>query len=62
MVTPSGNSFERSALLEHLAKVGRFDPLTREPINAADVRPNVGLRNATMHYLDHHGWAWAECT
>eukprot|EP00877_Chromochloris_zofingiensis_P003028 jgi/Chrzof1/12726/Cz07g05110.t1 len=60
-VTPSGQSYERSALLEHLAKVGKFDPLSRAFMSESDVRLNVGLRNATQQYLDEHPWAWGEC-
>jgi hypothetical protein len=29
VITPSGFSYERSALLEHLSRVGKFDPISR---------------------------------
>ena len=61
VLTPSGNSYERSALLEHLAKVGKWDPLSRVPMSESDVRPNIALRNSTEHYLNEHPWAWREC-
>jgi hypothetical protein len=61
VITPSGFSYERSALLEHLARVGKFDPISRSPMTESDVTANVGLRNATQHYLDEHPWAWQEC-
>ncbi|WIA10610.1 hypothetical protein OEZ85_010792 [Tetradesmus obliquus] len=60
VITPSGCSYERSALLEHLAKVGKFDPISRQPMSEADITLNVGLRNATQQYLDEHPWAWGE--
>jgi STIP1 family protein 1 len=60
VITPSGCSYERSALLEHLSKVGKFDPITRQPMSESDVTLNVGLRNATQQYLDEHPWAWGE--
>jgi STIP1 family protein 1 len=60
VVAPSGNSYERSALEEHLKKVGRFDPVTREPTTLDDLRPNVALRNAAHAWLNEHAWAYAD--
>jgi len=89
VVTPDGNSFERTALLDHLRKacpstvfptcstmthfdwlyLGRtattwhrtFEPLTRSPLRAEDLIPNLRLRLATQQYLDQNPWAWGEC-
>eukprot|EP00892_Ulva_mutabilis_P011858 jgi/Ulvmu1/9044/UM005_0137.1 len=61
VVTPDGNSFERTALLDHLRKVGEFEPLTRNPLTVEDLIPNQRLRMATQQYLDQHPWAWGEC-
>lgn len=61
VMTPSGLSYERSALMEHLRKVGEFDPITRKALKANQVMPNIALRNATLQYLQEHPWAWAEC-
>mmetsp|Transcript_32566 Transcript_32566/g.92349 ORF Transcript_32566/g.92349 Transcript_32566/m.92349 type:complete len:328 (-) Transcript_32566:313-1296(-) len=61
VMTPSGLSYERSALMEHLQKVGLFDPVTRQPMGPGQVVPNSGLRSATHQYLDDHPWAWEEC-
>ncbi|GBF87816.1 hypothetical protein Rsub_00527 [Raphidocelis subcapitata] len=61
VVTRCGRSYERQALLEHLAKVGAWDPITRKKVDAADVTPNVALRGAVQLYLEEHGWAWHEC-
>jgi STIP1 family protein 1 len=57
---PSGNSYERSAVEEHLKKVGLFDPITRQPMTLEDLRPNVGLRNAAHAWLNEHAWAYAD--
>lgn len=40
---------------------GCLVPYCRSPMSESDVAPNVGLRNATQHYLDEHPWAWHEC-
>ncbi|CAL5229583.1 g12939 [Coccomyxa viridis] len=60
VITPSGLSYEQSALQEHLSKVGNFDPVTRKHMTSRDVTPNLQLRAATEHYLDEHPWAWAD--
>ena len=57
---PSGHSYERLAILEHLRKVGRFDPITRDPLSERDLRPNISLRNAAHDWLNHHAWAYAD--
>ncbi|KAL3160114.1 hypothetical protein ABBQ32_010891 [Trebouxia sp. C0010 RCD-2024] len=61
VMTPSGLSYERSALLEHIRKVGAFDPITRQKMTAGQLVTNIALRSATLQYLDEHPWAWAEC-
>eukprot|EP00198_Chlamydomonas_reinhardtii_P008045 XP_001697382.1 predicted protein [Chlamydomonas reinhardtii] len=61
VVAPSGRSYERTALLEHLKKVGKFDPITRQPIAGEEALvPNVSLRAAIELYLEEHPWGWAE--
>ncbi|MEW5305585.1 MAG: hypothetical protein WDW38_008067 [Sanguina aurantia] len=60
-ITPTGQSYERAAMLEHLSKVGKFDPITRAPVTEKDLIPNLGLRSAIEQYLDANQWAWAEC-
>eukprot|EP00873_Tetraselmis_striata_P027245 jgi/Tetstr1/447509/TSEL_034889.t1 len=51
----------RSALMEHLHKVGKFDPVTRQATAPGQLVTNLGLRSATHQYLDDHPWAWSEC-
>ena len=59
VLTPSGISYEHAAMEEHLRKVGNFDPVTRAPMTAKDLRRNVGLRSAIEHYLEENPWAWS---
>jgi STIP1 family protein 1 len=56
----SGHSYERSAVLEHLAKVGEFDPMTRAPLAAKHLVRNVALRCAAAAWLDAHPAAYAD--
>jgi len=60
LVPATGHSYERSALLEHLHKVGAFDPLTRAPVSAASLVRNVALRAAAAAWLDAHPAAWGD--
>jgi len=44
MLTPTGNSYEKSAILEWIKKNGT-DPISRKPLKAEDLIPNLGLKN-----------------
>ncbi|KAL9613815.1 MAG: hypothetical protein Q9167_001662 [Letrouitia subvulpina] len=56
VVTKTGNSYERSTLLEHL-KRSPTDPLTREPLTVDELRPNLALKEACELFLRENGWA-----
>ncbi|KAF4629226.1 hypothetical protein G7Y89_g8922 [Cudoniella acicularis] len=56
VVTKTGSSYDRSSIMEHL-KRSPTDPLTREPLRAEDLRPNLALRQACEEFLDENGWA-----
>lgn len=56
VVTKTGNSYERSTMLEHL-KRSPTDPLTREPLTVRDLRPNLALKQACAGFLEKNGWA-----
>ncbi|KAJ1983844.1 hypothetical protein H4R34_001035, partial [Dimargaris verticillata] len=51
VITPSGISYERSQLIEHLQKIGNFDPLTRHPMTENDIVPNRALREAAEAFV-----------
>ncbi|XP_050148588.1 E3 ubiquitin-protein ligase CHIP-like isoform X2 [Malus sylvestris] len=58
VITPSGATYERSVILHHLEKVGKFDPITREPLDQSELIPNFALKEAVQAYLQEHGWAY----
>ncbi|XP_057964969.1 E3 ubiquitin-protein ligase CHIP isoform X4 [Malania oleifera] len=58
VITPSGVTYERLVILNHLQKVGNFDPVTREPLNESDLIPNLAIKEAVHAFLDKHGWAY----
>ncbi|KAM0940718.1 putative U box domain, tetratricopeptide-like helical domain superfamily [Dioscorea sansibarensis] len=58
VITPSGITYERAVLLEHLQKVGKFDPLTRVPLKPDQLTPNLAIKEAVQAFLHEHGWAY----
>lgn len=56
VITPSGVSYERVGLLQHLKQSG-LDPLTREKLTENMLVSNVGLKNACSEFLEKNGWA-----
>ncbi|MCO5549173.1 hypothetical protein L7F22_002640 [Adiantum nelumboides] len=58
VITPSGVTYERAVLLDHLDKVGKFDPLTRQPLDPNQLTSNLAVKEAVRSYLAEHGWAY----
>ncbi|KAK9191046.1 hypothetical protein WN943_019657 [Citrus x changshan-huyou] len=58
VITPSGVTYERAVILDHLDKVGKFDPITREPLRESQLIPNLAIKEAVRAYMDKHGWAY----
>ncbi|KAL6872829.1 HSP90 associated protein [Trichoderma novae-zelandiae] len=56
VITKTGKSYERATIMEHLRRHSS-DPLTREPLTPADLRPNLALRQACEDFLEKNGWA-----
>ncbi|EQC32656.1 hypothetical protein SDRG_09632 [Saprolegnia diclina VS20] len=57
--TPNGVSYERKWIEQHL-DVQAIDPLTREKLTRAQLRPNVGLRHAIEDFLHENPWAYED--
>ncbi|KAL1540967.1 RING-type E3 ubiquitin transferase [Salvia divinorum] len=58
VITPSGVTYERAVILDHLQKVGKFDPVTRETLHPSQLVPNLAIKEAVRAYLEVHGWAY----
>lgn len=56
VMTKTGKSYERASIMEHLRR-SQTDPLTREPLVASDLRPNLALKEACEEFLKENGWA-----
>ncbi|XP_065187000.1 E3 ubiquitin-protein ligase CHIP-like [Sycon ciliatum] len=57
VITPSGVSYDRSSIQEHLERVGHFDPLTRAPLTHNDLIPNLALKEVIEDFLAKNEWA-----
>lgn len=56
VITKSGKSYERSSIMEHLRR-SQTDPVTREPLDPSELRPNLNLKAACEKFLEENGWA-----
>uniref|UniRef100_A0A915ILL7 E3 ubiquitin-protein ligase CHIP n=1 Tax=Romanomermis culicivorax TaxID=13658 RepID=A0A915ILL7_ROMCU len=57
VVTPSGVTYDRRDILEHLQRVGHFDPVTRAPLTADQLIPNLSMKEVIDHFLEQNEWA-----
>ncbi|KAL8215102.1 hypothetical protein R6Q57_004551 [Mikania cordata] len=58
VICPSGFTYERAVILDHLEKVGKSDPITRESLHPSQLIPNLAIKEAVGTYLEKHGWAY----
>ncbi|KAM0708180.1 hypothetical protein Q7P35_004830 [Cladosporium inversicolor] len=57
VMTRNGHSYERATIYEHL-KRSKTDPLTREPLTIAELRPNFGLKAACDEFWESGASDW----
>ncbi|CAI9300868.1 unnamed protein product [Lactuca saligna] len=58
VIAPSGVTYERAVILDHLNKVGMFDPITRQPLRPSQLVQNLAVKEAVGAFLETHGWAY----
>lgn len=56
VITPSGVTYDRINILEHLARVGHFDPLTRQPLKAEYLVTNYALKELIDDFIEKNPW------
>lgn len=56
-LTKSGNTYEKSNLLEYIAKYGK-DPLDEKPLNAQQIMSNLSLKSLIENFLNENPWAY----
>lgn len=52
--------FNIQDILEHLQRVGHFDPVTRTPLTADQLIPNLAMKEVVDHFLEENEWARIE--
>ena len=57
VVTPSGVTYDRKDILEHLQRVGHFDPVSRAPLTTDQLIPNLAMKDVVDHFLQENPWA-----
>ncbi len=57
VLTPSGLTYDRHEIQEHLEKVGAFDPVSMVLLKKEDLVPNRALKEAVDEFLFENGWA-----
>ncbi|KAK1275691.1 E3 ubiquitin-protein ligase CHIP [Acorus gramineus] len=58
VITPSGVTYERAVIIDHLHNVGKFDPVSRKRLEPDQLVPNLAIKEAVQAFLDEHGWAY----
>ncbi|CAK8682420.1 unnamed protein product [Clavelina lepadiformis] len=56
VITPSGITYDRKDIEEHLQRVGHFDPVTRHELKLTQLIPNLAMKEAISHFVEDNGW------
>ncbi|XP_045127402.1 E3 ubiquitin-protein ligase CHIP-like [Portunus trituberculatus] len=57
VVTPSGITYDRKDIEEHLQRVGHFDPITRTDLTVDQLMPNLAMKEVVDAFLSENEWA-----
>ncbi|KAG0711625.1 STIP1 y and U box-containing protein 1 [Chionoecetes opilio] len=57
VVTPSGITYDRKDIEEHLQRVGHFDPITRTDLTVDQLMPNLAMKEVVDAFLIDNEWA-----
>ncbi|XP_034936631.1 E3 ubiquitin-protein ligase CHIP [Chelonus insularis] len=57
VITPSGITYERKDIEEHLQRVGHFDPVTRVRLTQDQLIPNLAMKEVVDAFLLENEWA-----
>uniref|UniRef100_A0A8C5UAU9 E3 ubiquitin-protein ligase CHIP n=2 Tax=Passeriformes TaxID=9126 RepID=A0A8C5UAU9_9PASS len=55
-ITPSGITYDRKDIEEHLQRVGHFDPVTRSPLTQDQLIPNLAMKEVIDAFISENGW------
>ncbi|XP_075150207.1 E3 ubiquitin-protein ligase CHIP-like [Haematobia irritans] len=57
VITPSGITYERKDIEEHLQRVGHFDPVTRVELTQDQLIPNFAMKEVVESFIAENEWA-----
>ncbi|KAK7112735.1 E3 ubiquitin-protein ligase CHIP-like [Littorina saxatilis] len=57
VITPSGITYDKKDIIEHLQRVGHFDPVTRTTLTQENLIPNLAMKEVIDLYLESNPWA-----
>uniref|UniRef100_A0A1I7WIM7 RING-type E3 ubiquitin transferase n=1 Tax=Heterorhabditis bacteriophora TaxID=37862 RepID=A0A1I7WIM7_HETBA len=57
VITPSGITYDRADIKQHLQRVGHFDPVTRAPLSESELIPNLAMKEVIENFLSENPWA-----
>ncbi|CAH1115994.1 unnamed protein product [Phaedon cochleariae] len=57
VITPSGITYDKKDLEEHLQRVGHFDPVTRVKLTQDQLIPNFSMKEVVDAFLAENEWA-----
>ena len=56
VITPSGITYDRYDIEQHLQRVGRFDPVTRQELNIDQLIPNLSMKEVIENFVRENEW------
>jgi len=57
VITPSGITYDRKDIEEHLQRVGHFDPVTRTQLTQDQLIPNYAMKEVVDNFVSENEWA-----
>jgi STIP1 homology and U-box containing protein 1 len=60
VITPSGITYDRNDIEQHLQRVGRFDPVTRTELSMDQLIPNLAMKEVVEHFVNENEWVEGE--
>ncbi|KAI5955315.1 hypothetical protein KGF54_001876 [Candida jiufengensis] len=54
VITPSGITYEKQHLLRHIKNKGKFDPISKQPLNKDQLYPNLIIKDSIEAYKMEH--------
>ena len=56
VITPSGITYDRYDIEQHLQRVGRFDPVTRTELTIDQLIPNLSMKEVVENFVSENEW------